>query len=212
VAKPQKINPRWANQTVIVAASGPSLTKEVAAACEGQKAVVVNDAYRLMSLASVLYACDGEWWKAHGGCPDFPGERWSSHTVGGNGRHNNKLSAADAYRLNLVEGRDGEGFSLDPEFIHYGSNSGFQAVNLAILFGATRIILVGFDMRVVDGKRHFFGDHAAPLRNTPDYKPFIQAFERAAKKLPKHIQIINCTPQSALTCFPMKDLDAAVRS
>lgn len=163
-----------------------------------------------MPLAAVLYSCDADWWRVHCGCPRFSGERWSSHTVGKIGQHNDKLATADAFDLNLIEGRDGEGFSFDPSFIHYGSNSGFQAVNLAILFGATRILLVGFDMRAVHGKRHFFGDHPAPLRNTRDYVPFISSFERAAKKVPDHITIINCTPLSALKCFPMMDLQDAL--
>ena len=111
--------------------------------------IAVNDAYRLFPDAAVLYACDSEWWDVHGGCPDFAGEKWSSHSVDAGG-HNDKREVAKKYGLKLVEGRDRDGFSFDPACIHYGSNSGFQAVNLAILFGAKRIVLVGFDMRGVD--------------------------------------------------------------
>lgn len=112
--------------------------------------------------------------------------------------------------MNLIGGKDGEGFSFDPEVIHYGSNSGFQAVNLAILMGATRIVLVGFNMGSIDGKRHFFGDHPRGLRNTNTYNNFLRAFNRAAKLLPPHIQILNATPNSALTCFPRIDLHDAL--
>jgi hypothetical protein len=105
---------------------------------------------------------------------------------------------------------DAPGFSHIPARIHYGNCSGFQAINLAILFGATRIILVGFDMRVVNGQRHFFGDHPAPLGNACQYEHFLPAFEAAARTLPRHISIVNCTPGSALKCFPMASLDAAL--
>jgi uncharacterized phiE125 gp8 family phage protein len=59
--------------------------------------------------------------------------------------------------------------------------------------------------------RHFFGDHPAGLRNSGTYANFIRAFARAAKKLPPHIEILNATPGSALTCFPMVTLHDALR-
>jgi len=203
------IEPRFADQTVVVAGSGPSLTREIAYRCQGAAAIAVNDAYQLFPDAAVLYACDAEWWEVHGGCPDFAGEKWSSHSVD-TGGHNDKREVAEKYGLKLVEGRDRDGFSFDPACIHYGSNSGFQAINLAILFGAKRVVLVGFDMRVVDRKRHFFGDHPAPLRNDGGYGSFIRTFARAAKSLPDNIQIINATPCSALKCFPIMELQNAL--
>lgn len=200
------IDRRWPGATVIVAAPGPSLTPEVAAECRGQRVVAVQDAYRLMPWADVLYGCDRRWWELHGGAPDFQGERWASHGT----TSNNNVEIAAKYDIRLVAGESGNTFSRDPAVIHYGSNSGFQAVNLALLFGAFRIVLVGFDMRIVDGKRHFFGDHPKPLTNTPHYGPFVSAFERAARKMPPHVEILNATPDSALTCFPKVTLDEAL--
>jgi hypothetical protein len=201
------IQPRWPDETVIVAAPGPSLTPDVAERCRGNRVIAVQDAYRIFPWADVLYGCDAAWWDVHGGCSDFAGEKWSSH---GSADHNDKREAAAKYGLHLVQGKDGNGFSTDPAVIHYGSNSGFQAVNLAILFGAGRIVLVGFNMQVVDGKRHFFGDHPKPLSNRTSYRAFVSAFEKAAKSLPAGVEIINATPQSALKCFRSVDLDRAL--
>jgi hypothetical protein len=198
-----EIEPRWAE--CIVAASGPSLS-ELAAACRGLPIVAVNDSHRILPHAEILYACDAKWWDVHSGCPDFAGEKWSCH---GSASHNDKMATAHRYGLNLVRGEDGEGFSLDPSKIHYGSNSGFQAINLAILFGAKRILLVGFDMSSRT-KSHFFGDHPAGLIRCNDYERFIPQFERAARRLPPDIEVINCTPGSALRCFPMMDIQDAL--
>ncbi len=171
----------------------------------GRKIIAVNDAHRLLPFADVLYACDSAWWNHHKGARSFAGERWSSHGLCR--KSNDKSDAARDYGLLLVGGRDShEGFSLDPDHIHYGSNSGFQAVNLAILFGARRIVLVGFDMH----GDHFFGKHPKGLRNATSYAGFLRAFERAAKFLPAHISILNATPGSALRCFPMVDLHVAL--
>ena len=207
-AAPSPVLPRGWHEC-IVAASGPSLTPEVAARCRGRRVIAVNDAYRLLPFADVLYAGDGEWWDVHQGCPDFAGEKWVVHQPRLPGADN--ASCAARYGLRMVAGAsviDAGGFSQSPARIHYGNCSGFQAINLAILFGATRIVLVGFDMRVVDGRRHFFGDHQAPLGNNAKYEHFLPAFDHAARSLPAHIQIVNCTPGSALRSFPRAELEA----
>jgi hypothetical protein len=200
-----KVTGRWEGKTVVVAATGPSLTPEVAAMCADVPVLAVNDAYRLFPNAEILFACDAGWWSVHEGCPEFKGEKWSSH---GSKDHNDKTAAAAAYGLKLISGASGDGFTTEPP-IHYGNNSGFQAVNLAILFGAARIVLVGFDMQAA-GKAHFFGDHPKPLRNPGAFKSFISAFAKAAKQMPAGVEIINATPDSALTCFPRKALDDAL--
>lgn len=201
----ETIKPRWTG-LAIVAATGPSLTQDVATACRGYNVIAVNDAYKLLPFAPVMYACDATWWTVHNGCPGFSGEKWSSH----GDKSNKKDAEAKRYGLKLIAGKKANGFSLDPSVIHYGNNSGFQACNLAILFGATKLVLVGFDMRQKDGKQHFFGSHKAPLRRSSSYSLFIDAFKTAAKTMPAGVEIINATPGSALKCFPQMSLEDAL--
>ena len=206
------IERRWEGAKAIVAATGPSLTPAVAERCRVARAthklVAVNDAYKLIPDADLLYGCDSAWWNLHKGCRGFAGEKWSSHDDN-QGKLNDKRNTAQAFDLHLVEGVHAEekGFSFDPARIHYGANSGFQAINLALLFGAAEVILVGFDMRAVDGQQHFFGNHPRPLNNPGMYPAFIENFKIAARLLPPGIRIINATPDSALTCFPMQPLE-----
>jgi hypothetical protein len=204
--KLEVITPRWAGQTVIVAAPGPSLTLDVAAACNTARPVLaVGDAWRRLPWAEVLYHCDAAWWRHHKGVPDFNGERWSSHDAG----INDKCDVAARYPVRLVAGRAGSTFSRDPQRIHYGKNSGFQAINLAILFGARRIILVGFDMQERDGQRHFFGPHPKPLRNGATYRSWVPMFRNAARHL-EDVEIVNATPGSALDCWPVMTIEDAL--
>jgi hypothetical protein len=168
--------------------------------------LAIKDAHRLMPFAEVMYACDAHWWDAHNGCPEFSGEKWSSHSE----KDNDKTATAEKYGLRLVRGQDQEGFSFDPSVIHYGSNSGFQAVNMALLMGARKIVLVGFDMHN-HGPAHFFGNHPYHPHGKPGlYSSFIAPFSRAVKLLPAGIEIVNCTPGSALKCFPMMELEEAL--
>lgn len=220
------IRPQWAGRPCIVAAPGPSLSPEVIRHCriarmvEGWKILAVQDAYKALPYADAMYGCNPEWWLWHKSCDGFCGQKWTSHES--NSSHcneklavNDKLgqSIADAYGLRVCGGTSGDEFSFDPAFIRYGSNSGFQAINLALLFGCTWIVLVGFDMRYVGSKSHFFGDHPAELMQIKDeqYRNFIPRFTIAARKLPSDITIINATPESAMTCFPMMTLEDAIR-
>ena len=173
---------------------------------ENWRIIAVQDAYRLMPFADALYGCDEHWWHIHKDCGKFAGEKWSTHEDSGN----DKREVAEKYGVNLVRGFSIDTFSFDPEVIHYGSNSGFQAVNLALLKGCRRIVLVGFDMRRVNDKAHFFGDHPKPCHNRSEYEQFILRFKRAVPFLPKDVQIVNATPGSALDCFPMQSLEEAL--
>ena len=212
MAEVQRINPDWAGEPCIVAAPGPSLTDDVVAVCRKKRwfdrwrIVAVQDAYRLMPFADALYGCDEHWWHIHKDCAKFAGEKWSTH----HDTENTKLAVADAYGVRLVNGENGDTFSRDPGLIRYGSNSGFQALNLALLKGCTRIVLVGFDMRRVDGQAHFFGEHPAPCHNRADYTEFSKRFETAARHLPADVSIVNATPGSALRAFPLVSLEDAI--
>jgi len=148
----------------------------------------------------VLYACDPTWWERYDG--GFKGELWSTHHLDGNGggaQPGDKRAVQEQWGVRCVRGVRAFTFSTDPSVIHYGDNSGFQAVNLAILFGCTRIILTGFDMRG-ENKVRPHGDH---------YERFAKFFDKAAQAL-EGVEIINATPNSALNCFPKMELKDAL--
>lgn len=156
-----------------------------------------------------MYGCDPQWWAHHQGT-DFRGEKWSTHDSTRDSV-NDKTEAHEKWGVRCVRGARDSTFSTDPSIINYGDNSGFQAVNLAILFGCKHITLIGFDMREVGGKKHFFGDHPQGLGNSANYSNFARHFENAAKHMPKGVRIVNATPNSGLRCFPMMTFDAAMQ-
>lgn len=197
----------------IVAAPGPSLTDEVAQRTKGYKIIAVNDAYRLLPWADVLYAADAGWWRVHNGCPHFRGEKlttWGRDAVA------KDMEIISRFHLSVIEStRFERGFSFKPGMIYRGqSNSGFQAVNVALLRGGNPIILIGFDMHGT----HFFGEHETPLRSWDRQKQarvfarWIDGFKFAAEHLPPDIRIVNATPGSALDCFPIMSLQEALNA
>ncbi|WP_339521741.1 hypothetical protein [Pseudomonas sp. EA_35y_Pfl2_R111] len=90
----------------------------------------------------------------------------------------------------------------------YG-NSGAGAVALAIARGAKRVLLLGYDMQYTGGRRHWHGDHPAKLGNAGAITDWPAQFEQLRKDHPS-IEIINCTRETALTCFPRMPLEQAL--
>lgn len=81
------------------------------------------------------------------------------------------------------------------------TNSGLLAIKVAVHLGAKRVLLLGYDM----GGSHFFGPHPAPLKNTSPQR--FEVFKRQfADYRPRGVEIINCTPESGLKCYPMAPL------
>ena len=88
-------------------------------------------------------------------------------------------------------------------------NSGAGAVALAIKRGAQRVILLGYDMQYTGGKRHWHGDHPAKLGNAGKVADWPAQFEQLRRDHPG-IEIINCSRETALTCFPRQSLERAI--
>jgi hypothetical protein len=198
----------WPGETFVCVGTGPSLTARDVDFCRGKARVIaINDAYKLAPWADVLYACDNKWWgwadkNYKGQHPTF--HSCTAHTTG----HKYGLKPYPGVRL--LRGNEpglDYGLSLDPGVLRTGFNSGYQAINLAVLFGAVRVVLLGYDMRV-DKKRardHFFGQH--PDHTVPAVGACLTAFKTLVKPL-QHagVEIINCTPGSALQSFSMRSL------
>ena len=119
------------------------------------------------------------------------------------------VKAWEKYGITRIEGQAKPG--LGREKIHFGGNSGYQAINLAYLFGATKIVLLGYDMQKTDGKSHWHGDHPKGLHKNPMMTVWAKNFEQLARDLnDEGVETINATRNTALEMFPKKPLDAAL--
>lgn len=176
---------------------------------EHPRIIAINDAVDLLPNAAVCYGCDAAWWEVRNGLPDFSGERWTSFSLAPKNVKSSEM--VERYGLRVIRGEERPGFSRGQDVIFYGNNSGYQGLNLAILFGAAEIILIGFDMRAVGGQSHFFGEHRSPLRATGNFTTWIAKFTKAAEMLGGSPRIINSTPNSALMCFPYVPLAEALQ-
>jgi len=94
--------------------------------------------------------------------------------------------------------------------LYNGNNSGVTALNLADMLGASPIYLIGFDMRK-EGDANHFHDHYPKGWRQPDkvYNNFKTSFKRIKQYI--KAEVINLTPNSALTIFPMGNLEEVLK-
>jgi hypothetical protein len=150
--------------------------------------------------ADVLYACDAEWWNVYfDQVKDMGPELWTQD-----------VKAHQRYGVNWAPANRGDG--LGREFIHWGANSGYQAINLAYLWGARRIILLGYDCKRIEGKSHWFGEHQNGLSRNHPLDTWRRNFPQLAADLKAEgVEVLNCSPDSALDCFEKVELATALR-
>jgi len=214
----------WEGGTAVVIGGGLSLTLEqvaaVRAAHQGGKVrcIAVNDAYLWADFADVLYAADSHWWEWHErGLPKpllglsgedvsnryraFAGQRCSIE-YSGNNITDESVHILRNRKTNYQE------LSLDPCYLAtaQGKNSGFQALNLAVLAGAKKIVLLAIDGR----PGHFHGGHPRP---TPElfWEAMRKAFSAAERAIADAgVYVVNSSPGSALDSFPKLPLEQAL--
>lgn len=197
----------WEGQTVVCFATGPSLSREQVAFVQAAsvRIIAVNDAYLWAPFADVCYFADVKWWKWHKDRAEwkaFAGEKCSIHIGADLG--------VDP-EVHLLENAKAPGLSLDPKAICTGSNSGYQAINIAVLAGARRVILLGYDGKTgPDGREHFFGHH--PDKSRPPYEVIKARFrELVAPCKAAGVEVINSSPGTVIDCFPLVDIATSLQ-
>lgn len=114
------------------------------------------------------------------------------------------------YGINRIEGKHADGLGRDA--IHYGGNSGYQAINLAYLLGAARIVLLGYDMGKTGGKSHWHGDHPGDLNQQLPIHLWLSKFPTLADDLKREgVSVANATRETALDCFDRLSLEQALK-
>ena len=203
--------------TIACIGTGPSLTPlqiEIARR-KGFTLFGCNNVHQIVPDLAVLFATNSQWWDHYWQRDDgprlHPCEKWT-----------NSDEAAHKYRLNFIRGIDRRGLSRKADRLHHGHSSGFCLLNLAYLMGAERVVLLGYDLKyaadysgrdrkVGSSPRHYFGEYPSALLHWPKmsvkdgvHVELVKQYESARG----FVDIVNCTPDSAIDCFPRADIDA----
>ena len=190
------VPPQWYGERCFIFGCGPSLVDApVSRLCRLGRTIAINDAYLRAPHSDILYFCDLHWWRA------------------------NEWQIRNAFFGHWIVSLENElpgvkrlhntgpiGLETDPCGLRHGSNSGYQAINLAYHLGAKEIVLVGFDMRTIDGRVHWRqrnGDNENGQTRTMT-NVMLPKFQTLKTPLEQEgVRVINATPGSSLTIWPI---------
>jgi len=197
--------PDWSGQAVAIVASGPSAKKAGAETLEGRMTVAaIKRSWELAPFAAAVYGCDLPWWRDVRGLPNFTGRKWA---------HN--VQACDRYGLQRVKVISPENKMLFDEtgVVGSGGNSGFHMLNLAVQLGATRVLLIGFDVHDRSGI-HWYGRNIAYQQSNPteiNFRRWRAAFDLAAGQLERRgVEVLNASPISDIKGFARASVPEAL--
>lgn len=201
-------------KTIVCIGTGPSLTdQQISTAREkGFTLFGCNNVFQRVPDLELLYGCNAAWWDTYWKeLKKHAAEKWTTNQ-----------QAARRYQINWIGERMGQGLCEEPNVIHHGHGSGYSLVSMAHKKGATRILLLGYDLKYPSGynaaahdpggARHYFGEYPKHLQHWPsvNVKDGIH-FELVELYRSIHeqglIEIINCSPGSALdSVIPSMDI------
>jgi hypothetical protein len=199
----------WAGQRCFIIGGGPSLKGFDFERLRGQgRIIAINKAFKDVPFADIMFAMDrpllddlssgklGEDYRQ--AFEAFEGAKLWLDLSG-------YSYPAGVYSVPSA-GATGWSKSLSQGLVH-GNNSGYGAINLAMILGASPIYLLGYDCsRGPAGEKHYHNGYLSG--SNPDaMNIFKREIEAGAKLIEGRARIINLNPQSALSCFPFGNVD-----
>lgn len=170
----------------------------------------LNSAVKFIERPTAVMWCDNSWASNNLTildkltCPKFYTKSHASNYI-----TTNKRSIANSTVLN----KTGE-YGFDDNINHVkGNNSGAHCINLLTNCKVRTIALIGFDMSAPNNIAHFHNDYTYAIRPSVYSELFIPSIESMNEKIKQHhpkIAIYNCNENSALKCFPYKDISELI--
>lgn len=182
------------NESWAVLASGPSLTaKDIGIVKQsGVKTIAVNTTIFAAPWADICFALDQQWWNEY---QPFVEKLGCRKVTSNPGARNRGIEVVAQHSDPYMPGKA------------CGKNSGHKAITLAILEGATEIILLGFDC-MANGHHHSpHPDRLGSGATRGSFEIWRRDFSALAEA-GHGVRIVNCSRETTLTCFPRQPLEA----
>lgn len=217
--KPPKL---WEGDTVFIIGGGDSLrgTRGPLSLSfdveriKGFRVIGVNDAYLLGPWVDCCFFGDHAWFKRHyKGVLDFDEYVGMPGLLKYNGLKVTCCQAvAGSKGIHLLQLRPC-GLHTDPGYIGWNNSSGAASINLAINFGAKRVVLLGYDgHRGTDGAVNWHKNITDVKDSVFDkqMRGFVNLNNDILCKRPD-VEILNANPDSSIDLWPKVTLDEAIR-
>lgn len=181
---------------------GPSTYSPFLSPIHGKHVIAINNAYLIGSWIDVMFFGDCKWYPANADAlSKFPGLKLTSCA-----RFKKPHEICNGIRFLAWDHEKGFGISTKPDMVAWNLNSGAASVSIAHHLGVKRIILLGFDMKLDEKKKsHWHGAYGTSKnpKMVPHFQKQMFGFEFIARDAQSlGIEIINASPDSAITHFP----------
>ena len=193
----------WTGGTAFIIGGGPSLKNFDWGLISSEKIIGINDAYRLGPFIDFNCFGDTAWYRKHQG--DL---KYATATIVG-------ITAQPLLKKNHSSvkwmRRQQRHYTDAPGEIGWYNNTGMSGICLAIQLGATKIRLLGFDMKL-DGETGENNWHINKI-NSPNagvYPRFMAGGRKLKNQLDElhpEVEILNCNPDSAMDVWPKVRLE-----
>ena len=185
------------------------------AAIHDKHVIGVNMAYKIGDWIDMVFFGDKDWYlKNREDLAAFRGLKVTCHEFFDKPQFINDENV----KLVTKDKMHPSGISPNLNMASWNYNSGAAAVSVAVHMGATRIILVGFDMQCgPNGKQHWHGEYGTfkrkPKEDGTPFKKHLPGFDQMAKDAhARGIQIINACPVSTIRVFPKQSVKEALNN
>lgn len=158
--------------------------------------IAVNNAYQLGRWIDIIFFGDNAWYLVH----EEAVLRHPALKVTCAPRFQSAPSRWGIKYVSRSRKRVGIDTSTNYQ-ISWNQNSGAAAINLAVLFGAKRIILLGFDMQLDEDKHtHWHRGHGS--NRLPPFDRHLRGFPVIAQDAERlGVDILNASDSTAITVF-----------
>lgn len=204
----------WAGRRCFIIGGGPSLKDFNWNLLKGELSIGINKAIQKID-PCILFSMDERFWTWYfdrvldedtlQSIDNYKGYKVYMKTG------SRYINRGEIYHTDIYRERDSISPSLK-EGLGHGANSGYAALNLAIILGANPIYLLGFDMHGdAQGKQQWFHDGYPSVYEYDVYSCYRRHFENAAEAILKGgTKVINLNPASALKCFSFGEIDQVI--
>lgn len=188
----------WRGEDAYIIGGGPSLRHFDWDLVRGKNTIGCNSAFLLgADVVRILLWADIEWWYKIG---ERRTAEFGGRVVGCPDKDHFPLEGCP-WLLTLPRQETGLGHGA----LGYNFNTGSLAINLALILGARRVFLLGFDMKLSQDGRPNWHDLRHEAGSPEVYSRFKEGFQTVARVLPQEFpgrEVWNVTDDSELEAFP----------
>jgi len=196
----------WRGAEVFLIGGGASLVGFDFAPLRGRHVIGCNDAFIKLGAEVVPVSVfgDGAWYFAHkADCIAYPGLLITC--------------APECYgypNLHATSRKMNEVTSMGSDALGWHFNTGALAIQLAASMGASRIVLLGYDMKCAANKRHNNWYREKDDNTDAHYQRFLRCFadfQGQFKTVFPDVEVLNAGPDSVLTGYKMVELGMVLK-